>query len=251
MKALLNRKKSIYRMSDKNYMQACLTGVGLTALLAYIFYHSVKALLFLSPVVLLIIRLRERDMEKKIRFILNLQFRDCILSMASAMSAGYSLENALEEAYGEMILLHGKESIIAKEMETMSRQLKLSVPVEKAFSDFAERTGLEDIRIFTSVMQIAKRGGGDFNRIIRSSADTISEKLETQKEIQTLLGAKKLEQTLMNLIPLLIIVYINQTSPDLLRPMYETILGTIVMTLCLGGYALAWLISKKIVELEV
>lgn len=251
MKNLFKGKRFHFRLEDRESLVGCAIGVGAAALLAFVFYRNLLAFIFLSPLIFITIKIRDKEAQKKQKLLLSLQFRDYILSLSAAMSAGYSIENALKQALHEMYLLHGKEGRISIEIETIVRQVDLSVPVEKVFLDFAERTKNEDIQTFASVLQTAKRGGGDFIRIIRSTAYTISRKLETQKDLQVLLAAKKFEQLMMGIIPLFIILYVNVSSSDLLRPMYETAFGRLVMTLCLGTYILAWIMSKKIADLEV
>lgn len=70
-------------------------------------------------------------------------------------------------------------------------------------------------------------------------------------EIQTCLAAKKLEQNIMSLVPVLILAYIQLVSPGFLDGMYHNAAGVVIMSLCLGIYALAWYWGRKIVTIEV
>lgn len=173
------------------------------------------------------------------------------MAIASSLSTGYSIENSLKEAHEEMLILYGENSIICKELMNMIRQINLSVPVERVFENFAIKSDLEDVNIFCAVFQIAKKGGGDLTKIMKSAANNISKKVEVKKEINTILSAKKYEQSLMNLMPLFIILYINYASPELLKPMYGNAFGVLIMSVCLLVYGFAYFISKKIVDIEV
>ena len=70
--------------------------------------------------------------------------------------------------------------------------------------------------------------------------------METEKEIEVLLSARKLEQKIMNAMPFLIMLYVNLTSPGYFDKLYHSLAGTAVMTLCLGVYLGAYILSRKI-----
>lgn len=89
------------------------------------------------------------------------------------------------------------------------------------------------------------------NDIIRRSAEVIGNKIEVKQEIRTLLSSKKYEQRIMNLIPFLIVAYLQLTSPGFFDVLYYNPAGILVMTGALAVYLAAYLLSRKIVEIEV
>ncbi|MDE7430667.1 MAG: type II secretion system protein F, partial [Lachnospiraceae bacterium] len=86
--------------------------------------------------------------------------------------------------------------------------------------------------------------------VVRNAADSISRKLEVEREIRVILNAKKYEQMIMNVVPLFIVVYVNITSPGIMKVMYETAMGRIIMTICLGLYIFAFLLGMKFTDIE-
>ena len=87
--------------------------------------------------------------------------------------------------------------------------------------------------------------------IIRSTVNTIREKIEVENEVATLMAGKKLEQKVMNLIPFAILGYVKITSPELLGKMYGNLVGITIMSICLGVYLFAIMMADKIVSVEV
>ena len=140
---------------------------------------------------------------------------------------------------------------LTREFNRINSQIKVSVPVETLLFDLAERTELEDIENFATVFASAKRTGGNMTEIIRSSARTIGEKIDVEREIETTLAAKKYEQKILSVMPCAIILYMQLSSPGFLDVLYNTAFGAIVMTLCLAVYAGAFYLSGKIVNIEV
>ena len=55
----------------------------------------------------------------------------------------------------------------------------------------------------------------------------------------------------MNMVPFLIIFYIGSTSRGFFDVLYHNLIGVVIMTVCLGLYGIAYLLSKRIVEIEV
>ena len=133
----------------------------------------------------------------------------------------------------------------------IQRKLGNNFLLEDVLFDFAGRCQIEEVMDFAQVFRIAKRKGGDLGKIIQNTAGVISEKIEIQREIQTMLTARQFEQTIMNAIPMLIIFYIKMTSPGFFDPLYHNPIGTGLMTACLIVYAFAYILGKKMTQIEV
>ena len=173
------------------------------------------------------------------------------IALSSALQAGFSAENALQESWKEMRIVYGEEAPICKELTVMVNQISLGIPLETVFEEFSNRTCVEDIATFSSVFQIAKRTGGDMVAIIRKTADDIASKIDTKNEISVLISSKKLEQNIMSAMPLSIILYLEITSGGMLDPLYGNWKGVLIMSLCLIVYVFAYFLSRKIMDIEV
>jgi tight adherence protein B len=87
--------------------------------------------------------------------------------------------------------------------------------------------------------------------IIRSTVRQLSDKLEVEKEIQTMLAAKQLEFRLLTIIPLGMIGYLKLSFPGMVEILYGNILGVVVMSVCLLVYLFSYEMGKRVVEIEV
>ena len=161
------------------------------------------------------------------------------------------MENAFAEAREEFVKLYGENNSIAREFGYLNHQIQLNVPLETLLESLAERSGIEEINSFSQVFGFAKRGGGDFMKIFRSTVDKIGQKAEVMQEIEVLMSAKRMEMNIMNLVPFGILAYVGFTSPEFLKPLYGNLLGAGIMTGCLAGYVCACRIAKKIVDIQV
>ena len=228
-------------------LQACLLVGGI----AYLFYHTPLVLLPLSPLGYLYVRNSIRKLcadrqEKLIR-----DFRLMLGSLTVALRAGYSVENAFRDAERSLINQVGPDADMTRELMWINAQVRLSVPVEKLLVDFGRRSDSEDIENFAAVFAAAKRMGGNTANIVRETANTISSKIDVEREIETSIAAKKYEQKIMSVMPAFIILYMQLTSPDFLTVMYTSFFGRLAMTACLAVYSGALLWSAKIVDIRV
>lgn len=240
-----------YVFSAPETARLLLTGGAFMAMVSWLFYDSAIAWILLMPFVFLSFRDRSRAACQKRKRRLEIEFREVILSVSSNLQAGYSVENAFQEAYRDITLLYGKESVMAKELRLIFRKLGNNEQLESALSNLADRSGVQDIRDFADIFQIAKRGGGDMRGIIANTADIISGKQETRREIETVVSEKKLEQQIMRFIPFLIIFYISLTTKGYFEGLYHNIFGWILMTGSLAVYAAACRISDRILDIEI
>lgn len=240
-----------YHFSAKEGMLAVLESALLILAIGYFFYRSLIACVLLLPLFGFLMKEKKRDLSKKCRQELNVQFKDLVLTLSANMKAGYSVENALREAYRDMEPLYGMDSPIALEMRHMIRGMENNVVLERLLYDLGLRSHLPDIMQFADVFLIAKKSGGNLTEILEKTAAVIEQKIETDKEIQLMISAKKMEQKIMNLVPFLIIFYIGTTSKGFFDVLYHNLLGIVVMTVCLAFYGAAWRLSRKIVDIEV
>ena len=221
---------------------------GMTGLL---YYGTVLSFLWVWPLWLWYYRQYEEDLLHKKEMEFLGQFKDMIQSLSASLNVGYSLENALRESYREMQGLYGENARISRELRRMDRQLRLQIPAESVFEEFAERVQTEDVLEFSSVFTAAKRSGGNMISIIQNTIHQMGEKMDVTREIETVIAAKKYEFQIMAIIPYGMIGYMVLSFPDFMSTLYGNLLGGVVMTVCLGVYLAAYRLGVKMVKIEV
>ena len=242
---------SEYRLQGREGILYVLEGTVIVLMIGYFFYHSWIACLFLLPVLFLFLKDKKRELAKRQRQELGIQFKDMVLSVAANQKAGYSIENAFRESYRDMEMLYGAKGLICVEIRHIMTGLDNNVILEKLLYNLGVRSHEPDIMQFADVFYIAKRSGGNMTDILAKTASVIEQKTETDKEIQLMVSAKRMEQKIMNAVPFLIIFYVSSTSRGFFDVLYHNPVGIAVMTVCLIFYGAAYRLSRKIVEIEV
>lgn len=226
-------------------------GILLTIAAAYFFYQSYWSMCFLLWIVPMFLKNKRIELCEKRKTRLCLQFKEAILAIAVNMQAGYSVENAISQSLEDMKQLYEDKNYIAVELFFLVQSVGNNVPLETAFLEVSERSGIRDIKDFAEVLAIGKRSGGDLTEIILNTVNLISEKIEVTKEIDTMISSKKLESKIMNIIPFLIICYISITSPGFFAPLYHNFVGNLIMSICLLLYLFSISLGKRIMKIEV
>ena len=166
-----------------------LKATAAVAVMLYVFYDSLIPAPLLVPVWLIYIRDWQIDLSRKKEHELRLQFRDSIQVMASALKAGYSVENAIREAGRDLSPVYPEEARIRKEFRRMVRQMDMNMPAEEVLQEFAARTGQEAIENFVNVFSAAKKRGGGRIENLKGGGKINRGKIPTGKGIQTILAS--------------------------------------------------------------
>lgn len=247
------RKKNYWQQDirKREYAKAVLQGCCIIATISYLFYANLFYAILFSPYLIWYIKSWEKQKMKQKKMSFRLQFKEAIQSLSAALNVGYSVENAMREVIKDLKTMYRKDDAILKEFAFMVRQVQMNVPVETTLDDFAIRTGDEDVQTFVTVFNIAKRSGGDTLEIIRNTVRQMSEKIDVERDIESILAAKKLEFRILTFIPFGMILYLKLSFSEFMNVLYGNVVGALVMSVCLVIYFVAYEIGKKIVEIEV
>lgn len=240
-----------YQFGRKDFLLYGAEAVGIVLFFAYFFYRSLPAVIPLIPIGIFFLKRKKKELSKKQKELLKLQFKEAVLCISAGMRAGYSAENAVRESHKDMTRMFGKTSLICRELLYIIGGMNNNIPIEELFQGFGKRSGVDEIREFGDIFAISKKSGGNIGQVIAETVEIISRKLEVDREIETLVSAKKLEQNIMNFVPFFILVYVNTTSKGFFQTLYHNPAGIIIMTIGVIVYMGAILLEDKIMNIQV
>lgn len=240
-----------YKFSLKEIIFILCQGIFIISIISFLFYRSILAVVLLSPYLYFYFKSKKEVYKNKRLKELNLQFKEGILSISTALNSGYSLENAFLSARNDMKILYTNGSMIENEFAIISKKIEMNLSIEEALKDFVDRAKLEDISNFYEIVLVAKKSGGNLVRITHKTIENITEKLEIKSEIETMIAQKKLEQNIMKIMPFMIIGYISAFNGSYMDILYTDIRGRIIMTVCLIVMFVANKWADKIMEINI
>lgn len=235
-----------YNLSKGQRIRCVAVGGLLFFGMGYLFYQNVIMSLILSAGGLIVPRLWRRHLLDRRRAMLNLHFKQALYSLSSSLSAGRSVENGFRDAVEDLLMLDpGAQNDLIFELKVIVSRLEFGEPIEAALQDFALRAGMDDITNFADVFTTCKRTGGDLVEVIRRTSSVIGEKLDIQQEISVMIAQKKFESKALLAAPFLLLLFMNMSASDYMKPMHGSAAGFIISTLALlvlGGCF--WWITK-------
>ena len=182
---------------------------------------------------------------KKRKKKLRLQFFDMLEAMSVAMRAGNPMLKALQSAREDLVLIYSESSDIIRELDIIIRKFNNAIPLSEAFSDFAERSGLEDVASFASIYATIEGKSSRADEIIRETQQIISDKMSIEMEIETMMTAAKSEVNIMLFMPLVIL------GAGFMDTIYTTNVGKIVATGGLVVFIICYFMAKKFSDVEI
>lgn len=240
-----------YTLNVKEKILWLFTAFGLAGLISWLFYRSIFGMVWAFPLLVLSRKFFHSYLSGRQKRKMLYQFGEMLQMVSASLKAGYSMENAFEQGWKEYVGLYGNRDVMAREFRGIIHQMKLNEPLEQLVENLAGRSGIEEITSFSQVFAFAKRSGGDMGKIFRNTVEKIRQKSEVEREIDTVITAKRTEQRIMDLVPFGILFYVGVSSPDFLEPLYGNLLGVFVMTACLLVYIGAFFLAEKILDICV
>ncbi|OAB46334.1 type II secretion system F family protein [Paenibacillus glacialis] len=242
---------SIYELSTVERVTCIVIGGFLFYGIGYLFYHQWIVSLLIACNAWFVPRYWRTHMLNRRRAAMNLHFKQALFSLSSSLSAGRSVENGFREAVQDLRMLDPEaENDLIMELNIICARLEYGEPIEEALQDFSRRAVMEDITNFADVFTTCKRTGGDLVEVVRRTSTIIGEKLDIQQEISVMIAQKKFESKAILVAPILMILFMNLSSPDYMLPMYSGI-GFIISTLSLAVLGACTIWISKIMNIKL
>ena len=243
---------NIYIMSRQEKIANIIFAAVVLFLVGYVFYRNwiLSAILMLFSVKFPEIRTKQIIEKRKNQ--LTLQFKDMLYSLSSALSVGKSVETGIRDSLQDLRVMYPDPNTdILREMEYILRGIGMNNTVEGMFAQFGERAHLEDIDNFVDIFVTCKRTGGDLIEVMRSTSNTIGEKIEVKQEINTMISGKKYEFNFMMILPVIMVEFLALTSGDYMDPVFTEPAGIAAMTAAIAIFAVAYVVGSKIMKIDI
>ncbi|MFQ7713334.1 MAG: type II secretion system F family protein [Agathobacter rectalis] len=117
--------------SIKDWGIVFIKSMAATVIIAYLFYDSPIVVIAFPAVFAYCAKLCRQEGVRRQKEKLNEEFMNVLKVLSSNMLAGYSVENAWQEAEKEMELMYGNDSLMLSEIQEMNRQIKMNQTFER------------------------------------------------------------------------------------------------------------------------
>lgn len=177
------------------------------------------------------------------------QFRSFLDSVSVSMATGRNAADSIASAYDDLKLEYGEKAYIVQELADVLQCMKHNIPLTKALEAFAERTGVDDIKNFVLVFSISYSAGGNMADIVRRANGILSDKLEIDSQIETIITSNKSQFDIMMVVPVLIVFMLRTMSSDFAQSLSSPI-GVCAITIAIGIFYGAYIMAQKILIIK-
>lgn len=219
----------------------------------YVFYHDVFIAFIVAAMAAPFLERSYADSRiKKRRKKLRVQFCDMLESMSVASRAGNTELHALEAALVDLQRTYNEDVDIIREVTDILNKYRNGIQFRVLFNDFGERSGVDDIISFGQIFEAIEGKSNKFADIIRQTQQVISDKIEIEQEIETVLTVPKQETGMMLIMPvLLMLLFSSDGDQGMMGMLFTTVFGRILTTICVAVFGASFLLAQKLTDIKV
>lgn len=162
------------------------------------------------------------------------------MAVRSGFSIGQALEFAAEESVAPMSEVLGR----------FMREQHLGTPFEEALRRLSDELGTPDANLFTLVVTIHAKSGGNLAGALDEVSGTIRHRIAVRRELRALSAQGRISGSVLGTLPLAFFVVLAATSHHDLAPVYRSPAGVAMITAGLVMEALAFLWIRHLLRVE-
>ena len=174
-----------------------------------------------------------------------LQLVDGLTLISNALKSGTSFTKAIE------VMVAETKSPLSVLFSRFLKETHLGASVEAALNNLSKREKSEELKIAVVSINIARQTGGNLSEILLHIADTIRERERIKGKVDSLTAQGKLSGIIVGSLPVLLAVVLYFIDPIMMRPLFKTFIGQIillgVLLVELAGFK--WI--NKIVNIDI
>lgn len=241
---------NVYHETKKERLTWFIIGMIVGGVVLYVFYESIIVSILMGVVCgFAFIPIRRIMVINKRKQKLNLQFRGLLEVLSTSIGAGKNMYDSFSDASAELAVQFSDDADIVNETKLISIGLDNNIQIENLLLNFAERSGLEDVRNFANVFATCYKKGGNIKDVVKNTASIIGDKIEIQMELETMVAGQKNEQNIMLVMPVIFIILMKSMGGDLIDLKSPT--GILSVSIALVIFVAAYFISKKILNIKL
>lgn len=183
-----------------------------------------------------------RVQERKRRFME--QLGDCLTTVANALRAGYSFQQAMTMVAEEM------EPPISQEFGTVNMQVAMGVQLDEALEDMNKRVESPDFDMVVAAVLIQREVGGNLAQILDTISETINERIRMKREINTLTAQGRFSAIVLLMLPIALAAAMYVINKDQIMLLVTNPQGRIAVAGAVVLEVIGYFVIKKIVDIE-
>lgn len=173
------------------------------------------------------------------------QLPDALTMLSGALRAGLSLRSAI----GQLVV--EAPAPLGQEFTLLLREQRLGATLEQSLNGLARRIPTPTTILTVSAMRIASETGGGLAEMLERTANTVRGRLQIEGKIGALTAQGKLQAWIVGLLPVGLMMVLNQMEPGEMSVLWHTPMGWGALGVIGVLEALGIFVIRKIVAIDV
>lgn len=174
----------------------------------------------------------------------SIQMVDALNLLANGLRAGLSVQQAIGMVVDEL------PAPVSQEFNTILQQSKIGVPLEEAFENLVKRVPTQDNEMFVSSVNILRETGGNLAEVFDTITSVIRERVRLAQKIDTYVAQGKFQGYTIFAMPFAMAGIFTASDPASMAPLFDTIIGNIILVFALGLDLAGLFVILKIVKIK-
>ena len=173
------------------------------------------------------------------------QLPDNLQVLASALRAGHSFVGALS------VVVDDAAEPSRTEFRRIVADEQLGVPLEDAIRAVVRRMDNGDLEQVALVAALQRQTGGSMAEVLERVTQTIRERFELRRLVQTLTAQGRLSRWIVSALPVVLLLAISVINPGYTEPLFTTTAGRLALLFSAVMVVLGSYVIKRIVDIKV
>ena len=173
------------------------------------------------------------------------QLPDNLQVLASALRAGHSFIGALS------VVVNDAPEPAKSEFQRVVADEQLGVPIDDALHVVVERMQSRELEQVALVAALQRETGGNTAEVLDQVTDTIRERFELRRTVQTLTAQGRMSRWVLTFLPLFLLLAITLINPGYMSVMYDSSTGQVLLVLSAISVISGSFVIKRIVNIKV
>lgn len=186
-----------------------------------------------------------RLLKARRRLAMQCQLPDVADALASALRAGLSLSQGLEQ----VVKFQPRPS--SQEFSLMLREHRLGLPLDRALQGLAARADSRDFHLLVATLGIARDLGGGLAEALERFASTVRRRIALEERIRALTAQGRMQGWIMGALPILLAAVLMMMEPAVMTMLFRAPVGWMVCGVVLILEVVGFILIRRIVNIEV
>lgn len=220
-------------------LTAVVLGPLLYVLTNLIFAVSVVAFVLVAPGYVLKVMKNKRS-DKFVG-----QLPDALAAMSSALRSGMNLVKTLQQ------VVKNQPNPLAQEFAQVLVEYRVGTDLNESLDGMAARIDRQEVVLMNSAIKISRAVGGNLADTLETLSKTLREKIKVEGKINALTSMGRAQGTLATFFPVIIGYVFFKIETDAMLMLFTTRLGMIWLGIMLAMAAMAYVLIRKIVSVDI